>query len=147
MMSQLNSVGASLAEAKLVRAATDVTGFGLIGHLANLCRGSGLCADIDADAVPAISKEIFELIGRDCVPGGTRQNLYSSTVVVNWEGASDAQKVLMTDAQTSGGLLLCVAGSDLAKVSRLLHKARTPCAEVIGRMVDSRRGPLICMTK
>ena len=147
LMSQLNSVGASLAEAGLVRAATDVTGFGLIGHLTNLCRGSGLCADIDADAVPAISKEIFDLIRRDCVPGGTRQNLYSATVLVNWKGATNAQRILLTDAQTSGGLLLCVAGSDLAKVSRMLRKARTPCADVIGRMVDSRRRPLICMTK
>ena len=147
LMSQLNSVGASLAEAGLVRAATDVTGFGLIGHLANLCRGSSLCADIDPDALPVISKEILDLIRRDCVPGGTRQNLYSATVVTNWDGASDSQRVLMTDAQTSGGLLLCVAGSNLAKVSRLLRKARTPCADVIGRMVDSRRGPLICMTK
>jgi selenide,water dikinase len=147
LMSQLNAAGADLAEARLVRAATDVTGFGLIGHLANLCRGSGLCADIDPDAVPAIGKEIFELIRRGCVPGGSRQNLYSATVVVDWKEATDAQQVLLTDAQTSGGLLLCVAGSDLGKVSRLLHKARTPCADVIGRMVDSRRGPLICMTK
>ena len=147
LMSQLNSVGASLAENGLVRAATDVTGFGLIGHLANLCRGSNLCADIDPDALPVISKEIVELVKRDCVPGGTRQNLYSATVVVNWKGATDTQRVLMTDAQTSGGLLLCVPGTHLAKVSRLLRKARTACADVIGRIVDSRRGPLICMTK
>jgi selenide,water dikinase len=147
LMSKLNSVGTTLAEAGLVTAATDVTGFGLVGHLANLCRGSGLCADIDPDAVPVISKEITDLIKRGCVPGGTRQNLYSATVVVDWKGATEQQRTLLTDAQTSGGLLLCVAGTKLARVSRLLRKAKTPCAEVIGRMVDSRRGPLICMTK
>jgi selenide,water dikinase len=147
LMSQLNSVGALLAEAKLVRAATDVTGFGLIGHLANLCRGSGLCADIDPDAVPPIGKEIFDLVRRGCVPGGSRQNLYSATVVVDWKEATESQQILLTDAQTSGGLLLCVSGANLGKVSRLLRKARTACADVIGRMVDSRRGPLICMTK
>src|SRR5205814_3252453 len=69
LMSQVNSVGAELAEKKLVRAATDVTGFGLIGHLANLCRASKVSAEIFSDRVPAISDEIFELIDRDCIPG------------------------------------------------------------------------------
>jgi len=147
LMSRLNSEGAILAEARLVRAATDVTGFGLIGHLTNLCRGSGLCADIDPDAVPAISREIHELIERDCVPGGTRQNFSSATVVVDWKGATEAQRILLTDAQTSGGLLLCVGAPDLPKVCRLLQKHRTAAADVIGRMVSSRRGPLVCMTK
>ena len=146
-MSQLNSVGVQLAEAGLVRAATDITGFGLVGHLANLCRGSGLCADLDADAVPVISDEINDLIQRGCVPGGTRQNLYSTTAVVNWKNATDQQRILLTDAQTSGGLLLSVAGPMLPKVSRVLHKAGAPCADIIGRMVDSRRGPLICIMK
>jgi selenide, water dikinase len=146
LMSQLNSVGLTLAKAGLVRAATDVTGFGLVGHLANLCRGSGLCADIDADALPVISKEIFALIEQGCVPGGTKQNLYSATVVVDWKGASAAQRILMTDAQTSGGLLLCIAGTDLVRVSRLLQKADTS-AVVVGRMAGSRREHLICMMK
>jgi selenide,water dikinase len=147
LMSKLNSVGTTLAEAGLVTAATDVTGFGLAGHLANLCRGSGLCADIDAESLPIISKEITELIKRGCVPEGTRQNLYSATVVVDWKNTTERQRILLSDAQTSGGLLLCVGGTKLAQVSRLLRKADTLCAAVIGRMVDSRRGPLICMTK
>jgi selenide,water dikinase len=146
-MSRLNSVGAKLAESGLVRAATDVTGFGLIGHLANLCRGSGLCADLDPDALPVISKEIGDLIRRGCVPGGSRENLYSATVLVNWKDATDQQRVLVTDAQTSGGLLLCVPSRVLNKVSRMLHSAGAPSAAVIGRMVAPRRGPLICMTK
>jgi selenide,water dikinase len=147
LMSKLNAVGATLAEKRLVSAATDVTGFGLIGHLANLCRGSGLCADIDPGAVPIISKEIWELIKRGCVPGGTRENLYSAMVVVNWKGATEEQRVLLTDAQTSGGLLLCVAEKRLDRVLRILRAARTPSAAIIGRMIGSRRGPLICMTK
>jgi selenide, water dikinase len=147
LMSKLNSVGASLAKEGLVRAATDVTGFGLIGHLTNLCRASGLCADIDPDAVPSISKEILELIKRGCVPGGTRDNLYSANVVVDWKGATEEQRILLTDAQTSGGLLLCVAEKRLDKVLRALRNARTPSAAVIGRMIGSRRSPLICMTK
>ena len=74
-MSRVNTVGAELAERGLVRAATDITGFGLLGHLASMCRASGVSAEIFAHDVPAISEEIFELIERDCVPGGTKQNL------------------------------------------------------------------------
>ena len=147
LMSQLNQVGAVVAEEGLVRAATDVTGFGLLGHLANLCRGSGLCADVDPDAIPMISKEIADLIQRDFIPCGTRENLYSATVVVDWRGTTQRQQILLSDAQTSGGLLLCVPEKNWARVLRLLRKASTPSASVIGRMVDSRRGPLICMTK
>ena len=147
MMTRLNTVGATLAEAGLVKAATDITGFGFIGHLTNLCRASGVCADVDPEAVPVISREIEELIKRGCVPGGTRQNLYSANVVVNWGKAPESKRILLTDAQTSGGLLLCVAESKLEKVLQLLRKARTPSAVVVGRLVSSRRGPLICMTK
>ncbi len=147
LMSRLNDVGVALGESGLVRAATDVTGFGLVGHLANLCRGSGLCADVDAVSLPVISKEILDLIKDGCVPGGSRENLYSTTVAVDWGRTNEAQRILATDAQTSGGLLLCVAGKDLPKVARLLTKARSLSADVIGRMVDSRRSPLICMTK
>ncbi len=75
LMSQTNSVGAELAERKLVRAATDVTGFGLLGHLANMCRASKVSAEIFPDRIPPISAEIFKLIERDCVPGGSRDNL------------------------------------------------------------------------
>ena len=147
VMAKLNTVGASLAEAGLVSAATDVTGFGLIGHLANLCRASGLCADIDPNAVPIIAKEVNELISRGCVPGGTRQNFYGATVIANWKGATEQQRILLSDAQTSGGLLLCVAESKLERVLQLLRKARTPSAAVVGRLVDWRRSPLICMTR
>ena len=92
-------------------------------------------------------KRFFRQALEDIFKMAPEQNLYSSTVVVNWKNATEQQRVLLTDAQTSGGLLLCVPGKNLAKVSRLLRKANTPCAVVIGRMVGSRRGPLICMTK
>jgi len=147
MMTKLNTAGAALAEAGLVKAATDITGFGFIGHLANLCRGSGLCADVDPDAVPVISSEIGELIKRGCVPGGTRQNLYSANVIVDWRTTPESKRILLADAQTSGGLLLCVAESKLERVLQLLRKARTTSAAVVGRLVSSRRGPLVCMTK
>ena len=62
LMSQINTVGAELAELGLVRAATDITGYGLIGHLISLCRASGVSADINPGTVPIISSEIHELV-------------------------------------------------------------------------------------
>lgn len=148
LMSQINVVGAELAERKLVRAATDVTGYGLIGHLVSLCRASRVSADINPSAVPAINKEIVDLIELGCVPEGTRENLYGATVAVDWGNTPEQKQILISDAQTSGGLLLCVPESNLGKVLGLLEKAGTPSAAVIGRIVAPRRGgPVVCTTK
>jgi selenide,water dikinase len=147
LMSRINTVGAELAELGLVRAATDITGYGLMGHLVSLCRASGVSADVDPNVVPIISNEITDLIELGSVPEGTRQNLYATTVVVGWENTGETRRILLADAQTSGGLLLCVAEATLEKVQRILEKTRTPCAAVVGRIVPRRRGrPLICMT-
>jgi len=148
LMSQINTVGAELAESGLVRAATDVTGYGLIGHLISLCRASGVSAEIHPAAVPMISEEIGELIELGCIPQGSRENLHTATVVVDWAGTNDTRKILLTDAQTSGGLLLCVREVHLADVLMILRKACTPVAALIGKIVKPRqRRPLICMTK
>src|SRR5438067_2889747 len=102
LMSQTNLVGAELTEKKLVRAATDITGFGLLGHLANMCRASKVSAEIFVDQIPAISDEIFDLIERDCIPGGTCDNLKAAKQTTDLRRASLVQRVLLTDAQTSG---------------------------------------------
>jgi selenide, water dikinase len=147
LMSQVNTVGADLAERRLVRAATDVTGYGLIGHLVSLCRASRVSADIDPAAVPVISEEITHLIELGCVPEGSRQNLYATTVAAEWGNTDEVRQIVLTDAQTSGGLLLCVSEANLEKVLSVLRKAGTPSSNVIGRIVPRRRrGPLICMT-
>jgi len=148
LMSKINIVGAELAELRLVRAATDITGYGLIGHLVSLCRASRVSADINPAAVPMISDEIGDLIEQGCVPEGSRQNFHATTVLVDWQGTDEARRILLTDAQTSGGLLLCVAEASLEKVLSILRKARTPSATVIGRIAPRRRRrPLICMTR
>ena len=146
LMSLTNSVGAELAEKRLVRAATDVTGFGLLGHLSNMCRASKVSAEIFPNDVPAISDEIFKLIKRECIPGGTRDNLKAARKTADLKSASPVQRAFLADAQTSGGLLLCVAESALPKVLRVLNKARTPCAAVIGR-ITRQRNHLICARK
>ena len=146
LMSRINSVGAKLAEKKLVRTTIDVTGFGLLGHLASMCRASKMSAEIFSDRVPAIDDEIFELIARDCIPGGSRDNLKSANSIVDWEKTPQPQRILLTDAQTSGGLLLAVAPSRLNKVLALLKRNRTTCAAIIGKIVPARE-PLLCIKK
>ena len=143
LMSRVNSVGAELAEKRLVHAATDITGFGLIGHLSSMCRASGVSAEVDPTAVPIIDKVIVDLIERGCVPEGTRQNLRGTKGDVDWGKTNATQKLLLADAQTSGGLLLCVAPTRLTKVLRVLG---WPGVVVIGRIVKRGR-TLICMIK
>ncbi|MEO6970283.1 MAG: selenide, water dikinase SelD, partial [Chthoniobacterales bacterium] len=140
LMSRVNTIGADLAERGLVRAATDITGFGLLGHLASMCRASGVSAEIFANAVPAISEEIFELIARDCVPGGTTQNLKTAKPHLDWNKTPTARRILLADAQTSGGLLLCVAPQRLDQVLRLVENA-----VIIGKILPARK-PLISVS-
>jgi len=97
--------------------------------------------------VPMISEEIGDLIELGCVPEGSRQNLLATTVAVDWKNTNDDRRILLTDAQTSGGLLLCVAEANLENALNILRKAGTPSAALIGKIVPRRRrGPLICMT-
>ena len=140
IMRQLNVAGAELAERGLVKGATDITGYGLLGHLGSMCRASGVSAEIDATKLPAIGGEVFDLIAQNCIPGGSRQNLETANDFTKWDGTTDAEKVLASDAQTSGGLLLCVPPHNLRRVLDLLKKYRTPCAAVIGRIVAKPRG-------
>lgn len=137
IMSQLNSVGPELAERQLVKAAVDVTGFGLLGHLDAMCRASEVSAEIRASSVPVIGREVFQLIASGCVPGGSLDNLVYANEFTKWFGTSDAQKALLTDAQTSGGLLLCVPEANLTRVLKLLARVRTRCRAVIGQIARS----------
>jgi selenide,water dikinase len=139
MMTKLNSVGAELAEKGLLRAAVDVTGFGLLGHLGVMCRASGVGAEIAAAAVPVIDAEVFRLIEAGCIPGGSHDNLDFAGTFTEWDGATPAQKALLTDAQTSGGLLLSVPHRNLDAVMKHLKRDRALCAAVIGKIVPSSK--------
>ena len=137
VMSRLNFAGAELAEKNLVRAGTDITGFGLLGHLGSMCRSSGVGAEITAPALPVIGPEALELIAQECIPGGTRENLKTAEEFTEFGNATAVEKFLLADAQTSGGLLLCVRPRNLEAVLRILKKLRTPCASIVGKIVRS----------
>lgn len=108
-MAALNTAGAALASTGLTRAGTDVTGFGLLGHLSHLCRESNVTARIDAHAIPAIDPVVLDLIRQGCVPGGSRKNLELAHEFTKFASdVSEELQILLADAQTSGGLLLAV---------------------------------------
>jgi len=142
VMRRLNDAGAGLAERGLVSAATDVTGFGLLGHLGSLCRASGVSATISAGRLPTIDDAVIDLIERECIPGGSRENLAATADFVDWNsGVSDALRVLATDAQTSGGLLLAVNPDNLDAVEDVLRDFDTPCAVRIGEILPAGAEP------
>ncbi|WP_034915213.1 selenide, water dikinase SelD [Erwinia sp. 9145] len=105
VMCQLNKAGAVFADVDGVTAMTDVTGFGLLGHLSEICQGSGVQADVWFSAVPRLPG-VDGYIARGCVPGGTARNFASYGHLIG--EMSEPQRQLLCDPQTSGGLLLAV---------------------------------------
>ena len=106
-MTRLNDIGAKFGPLPYVHAVTDVTGFGLLGHLTELCKGSGLKAIIREKDVPLIDADVLDYyLGQGCIPGGTRRNLVSYQAGI--KTTSERQQLLFADPQTSGGLLCAV---------------------------------------
>jgi selenide,water dikinase len=121
-MRTLNAAAMQAARAHEVRCATDVTGFGLLGHARTIALGSGVSVEIDADALPSLPG-VAELVASGHVPGGSRRNRAYADTWTEWDpGVGELARVLACDAQTSGGLLLAVspdrAGALLAQLQR-----------------------------
>lgn len=139
LMATLNKPGAILAERGLLRCCTDITGFGLSGHLIELCNGSNVTAELDASALPLISHDINHLIEEGCVPGGSRKNLDHASPETDFAAnVSEAQKLIYADAQTSGGLLLSVPEENINAVMETLEETSAPCAAIIGKTTPRR---------
>jgi selenide,water dikinase len=133
-MAHLNRDAADVAREQGVRGLTDVTGFGLLGHLGEMCRASGVGADLWFDRLPFLPGA-EDLARQGVVPGGTRRNLeYVEPWTAFDERIEPWQRLLCADAQTSGGLLLCVSPERVEAVVRTLEGRSTPAAAVIGRI-------------
>jgi selenide,water dikinase len=132
-MTTLNAGAARAALAHGVRAATDVTGFGLLGHLGNIVRGSGVGARLTMDRIPLLARA-RELAESGVVPGGTKRNLDAATEVRWGEGLAASDRLLLADAQTSGGLLLAVAPGRLEGLLAALAAEGTLARAVIGEI-------------
>jgi len=138
-MAALNKGAAEVMREMGVRAATDVTGFGLLGHLRQMLRASGVAARVEAKAVPLLPG-VLELAGTARFPGGTMRNLADVKDDVSFpQDLPEVRRALLADAQTSGGLLMSVP-PDL--VPELLDRLaeRSPVAAVIGIVVEGPPG-------
>ena len=137
-MMELNSIGKELSTIAGITAITDVTGFGLLGHLTEMCEGSKLSAVIDFSSIPQIDG-LDWYISQDSIPGGTGRNWNSYGEGV--ELTNDAFLPILCDPQTSGGLLLAVMPESCAEVEQLLqsHGIET---KAFGELIAPRQ-PLI----
>jgi selenide,water dikinase len=136
LMATLNRGAARAMLAAGPHAATDVTGFGLTGHLHGMLKGSGVRAEIDAARVPFL-KEVLDLAAGGCVPGGTRANLRYVDPHVDWNDLPEAERLVLADAQTSGGLLIAVPESRLENLLAGLEREATRARAVIGRVLEA----------
>lgn len=136
-MCQLNRSGADFASVAGVTAMTDVTGFGLLGHLSEICQGSGVQARLHFSAIPQLPA-VEEYIAAGCVPGGTGRNFDSYGHLIG--EMTELQKTLLCDPQTSGGLLLAVLPEAEAQVQAIAAQHGMTLSS-IGELssVDNRR--------
>lgn len=141
-MSKLNIIGALFGEQTYIKAMTDVTGFGLLGHLTEMCEGSGLQAKLHFEEVPII-QETKEYLAQGAIPGGTTRNWNSYGEKVGQ--LTEYQKQILADPQTSGGLLVAIEPDYQNEFEALLHEngIAKDCCKSFGRLERSHRAHLI----
>ena len=139
VMSALNRDASEAMIEVGVNACTDVTGFGLLGHLRSMAEASGVTARVRASAVQVIDGT-WELVRSGVAPGGTHRNLGSVNAAADWHPSlSDEEKLVLCDAQTSGGLLMSVPPDRLAALTAALERRGVGGCAVVGEMAE--RGP------
>ena len=139
-MRRLNRSAAEAMREIEAHACTDVTGFGLLGHLREMCAAASLDAELDPAAVPVLDG-VAELAAADVVPGGSVDNLEHVSPWIDWSpGVSRVQRLILADAQTSGGLLIAVAPGDAERLIDELVQRGVQAARVIGRFTGRGSG-------
>jgi len=118
-MMQLNKIGEIFAQQSYIKAMTDVTGFGLLGHLSEMCAASNKTAIVTADKVPLLHKPVIDYyLSQDCIPGGTLRNWASYGHQIST--LTPYQRNILCDPQTSGGLLVAVEAEKIPAFKKLL---------------------------
>ena len=142
LMATLNKTSAEVMLEVGVHACTDVTGFGLLGHLFELCVASGVGAEVYLDDVPVLP-ETWDLAARGVVPGGTRSNLQFLDGKVTWQDdIGEPERLVLADAQTSGGLLIAVPADKSDAIVKALRVRGTPAAARVGTIVAGQAGQI-----
>ncbi len=134
-MMKLNKIGADLGKLASVKALTDVTGFGLLGHLREMCEGSGLSAEIDFQSVP-ILPFVSDYLAQKSFPGGTVRNWNSYGHLVHFDNEIDSlhQRHILADPQTSGGLLIAIEQGGEEALQAIFKKHQLEL-KPIGRLI------------
>lgn len=136
-MMQLNKIGEALGKLKSVHAMTDITGFGLLGHLTEMAEGSSLSAVINFENIPLITDDLLYYFNNKSIPGGTGRNWdsYGDKIAFTGNYDHEYEKAVLADPQTSGGLLIAVDPSAVDEVKALLVSFEmADYAEPIGKM-------------
>ena len=143
IMSQLNNAAAEAMNQAGANACVDVTGFGLLGHLRGMTRASGVGATLHFDAIPFIPGA-SQLAENGVAPGGTHRNLDSLRADVSWDASiTDVQKILLADAQTSGGLLISVPEAKTEALLASLEAHGVQTRAIIGQITQNGQAPSI----
>ena len=141
-MTTLNAGASRAMLATGVHAATDVTGFGLLGHLHNMLAASGVAAQLDATSVPFLGGAA-DAVERGAIPGGTKRNREALSPHVTFSpGVDEVIRTLLFDAQTSGGLLIAVPEDRANGLIEALRREKTPAVARIGRIVTGIPGAI-----
>lgn len=135
VMTALNRSAAEIAVAHGIRMATDVTGFGLLGHLGEVVAASGVGARVDHRWVPLLPG-VEELAEAGVIPSGTGRNADAAAEFTTFHGVDEVHRIILADAQTSGGLLLAVPADRCVEVVSALGEADVPAAEVVGEIIE-----------
>jgi selenide, water dikinase len=138
LMTTLNGAASEAALEAEAEASTDVTGFGLLGHLHEMLSASGVAAELDASAIPLLPG-LVPLARRGVVPGGTRSNFAYLDPWIDWGELPEEHRLVLADAQTSGGLLVAVSEDRAPGLREALRARNVPAAE-IGRTVEGQPG-------
>ena len=139
-MCQMNLIGAEFSKLDEVKAMTDVTGFGLLGHLKEVCEGSNLRAEVNFADIQTLDG-VRDYIAQGSVPGGTNRNFESYGHLIS--PLTDEQKAILCDPQTSGGLLVAVELQAIEKIQQIANAMNVPLFRV-GRLLEmDENRPLI----
>ena len=139
-MCQMNLIGAEFSQLEEVTAMTDVTGFGLLGHLSEICQGSNVRAVINSDDIQTL-EGTKDYIALGAVPGGTQRNYESYGHLIS--PLTDEQKAVLCDPQTSGGLLVAVEPQAVEKIMQIANQMNVPLFRVGKLLAKDDNSPLI----
>lgn len=145
VMATLNKAAAEAVADLSVHGATDVTGFGLVGHAFEMAEGAGLALDLQAAALP-VQAGALELVRAGVMSGGcSRGRTYYGPKIVFGAGVDEALAALVFDAETSGGLLIALPEAETERALRRLVDCGAPAAALVGRFVAHRDGPVLSL--